>query len=84
MNVTLVEAAPHILAPFDTDMVVTVEKEISDNGVEIILNDGVKAFKDNETSVEIILNSGKKLSYRYSYISYWSNSRYWICKRSWY
>ena len=62
LNVTIVEAAPHIMAPFDTDMVLTVEKEISDNGVEIILNDGVKAFKDNENSVEIILNSGKKLS----------------------
>ena len=62
LNVTIVEAAPHIMAPFDTDMVLTVEKEISDNGVKIILNDGVKAFKDNEDSVEIILNSGKKLS----------------------
>ena len=62
LSVTIVEAAPHIMAPFDTDMVLTVEKEISDNGVDIILNDGVKAFKDNEDSVEIILNSGKKLS----------------------
>ncbi|MBU3146645.1 CoA-disulfide reductase [Clostridium sp. CF012] len=62
LSVTIVEAAPHIMAPFDTDMVITVEKEISDNGVDIILNDGVKAFKDNEDSVEITLNSGKKLS----------------------
>ncbi len=62
LDVTLVEAAPHIMAPFDTDIVLTVEKEILDNGVEIILNDGVKAFKDNENSVEITLNSGKKLS----------------------
>ena len=28
LEVTLVEAAPHILAPFDTDMVLAVEKEI--------------------------------------------------------
>ena len=62
LDVTIVEAAPHIMAPFDTDIVLTVEKEILDNGVEIILNDGVKAFKDNEDSVEITLNSGKKLS----------------------
>ena len=27
LKVTLVEAAPHILAPFDTDMVITVERE---------------------------------------------------------
>src|SRR5665647_2181671 len=62
LEVTLVEAAPHLLSPFDPDMVLTVEKEISDNGVGIILNDGVKAFKDTETSVEVILNSGKKLT----------------------
>ena len=62
LNVTIVEAAPHIMAPFDTDMVLSVEKEISDNGVGIILNDGVKSFKDNEDNVEIILNSGALLS----------------------
>jgi CoA-disulfide reductase len=62
LEVTLVEAAPHILAPFDTDIVLTVEKEISDNGVDIILNDGVKAFKDNESNLEVILNSGRKIS----------------------
>lgn len=62
LEVTLVEAAPHIMAPFDTDVVLTVEKEISDNGVEIILADGVKAFKDNESGVEVILSSGRKVS----------------------
>ncbi|MBW9150720.1 CoA-disulfide reductase [Clostridium estertheticum] len=62
LKVTLVEAAPHILAPFDTDIVLNVEKEIEGSGVEIILNDGVKAFKDTENGVEISLNSGTKLS----------------------
>ncbi|MDR3543929.1 MAG: CoA-disulfide reductase [Desulfosporosinus sp.] len=61
LNVTLVEAAPHLMAPFDTDMVALVEKELSDNGVEVILNDGVKAFKDQDSSVEITLNSGLEL-----------------------
>lgn len=62
LEVTLVEAAPHLLAPFDTDIVLTIEKEVLDNGVDIILNDGVKAFKDNGASVEVILNSGTKIS----------------------
>ncbi|ODA39803.1 DsrE/DsrF/DrsH-like family protein [Desulfosporosinus sp. BG] len=62
LEVTLVEAAPHIMAPFDTDMVVSLEKELLDNGVGLILNDGVKAFKDQENSIEISLNSGTKLS----------------------
>jgi CoA-disulfide reductase len=61
LEVTLVEAAPHILAPFDTDMVVIAEKELADHGVEIILGDGVKAFKDSEKEIEVTLNSGKKV-----------------------
>lgn len=59
IDVTLIEAAPHILAPFDTDMVVMAEKELNDNGVNLILGDGVKSFKDNENYVEITLASGK-------------------------
>jgi CoA-disulfide reductase len=62
LEVTLVEAAPHILAPFDTDMVVIAEKELADHGVELILGDGVKAFKDSEKEIEVTLNSGKKVS----------------------
>jgi len=62
LEVTLVEAAPHLMAPFDTDMVLSVEKEISDNGVGVILDDGVKAFKDLDKNVEITLNSGTKIN----------------------
>lgn len=62
LHVTLVEAAPHILAPFDTDMSLLLEKELSANGIEVVLGDGVKAFKDNNSKVEIILNSEKVIS----------------------
>lgn len=62
LNVTLVEAAPHILAPFDSDMVVIAEKELEDNGVRLILGDGVKAFKEVGNHVEVILNSDKKIA----------------------
>lgn len=61
INVTLIEAAPHILAPFDTDMVVMAEKELNENGVNLILGDGVKSFRDNDNYVEITLGSGKNL-----------------------
>lgn len=57
LDVTIVEAAPHIMAPLDTDLVTIVEKEILDKGIRIILNDGVKAFKDLDGSVEITLTS---------------------------
>ncbi|MBU3196433.1 CoA-disulfide reductase [Clostridium algidicarnis] len=61
LEVTLVEAAPHILAPFDSDMVTIAEKELEDHGVSLILEDGVKSFNNNEGKVSINLSSGKKL-----------------------
>jgi NADPH-dependent 2,4-dienoyl-CoA reductase/sulfur reductase-like enzyme/peroxiredoxin family protein/TusA-related sulfurtransferase/rhodanese-related sulfurtransferase len=62
LNVTLVEAAPHILAPFDYDTVILPEKELVENGVQLILGDGVKAFSDKGNQVEVTLNSDAKLS----------------------
>ena len=62
LNVTLVEAAPHILAPFDSDMVVIPEKELTDNGIQLILGDGVKAFEEEGVMVTVTLSSGTKLS----------------------
>ena len=56
MDVTLVEAVPHILAPFDTDMVVLAEKELREKGVRLILGNGVKEFVSvNEEQVEVHL-----------------------------
>ncbi|MDF2951368.1 MAG: NAD(FAD)-dependent dehydrogenase [Anaerocolumna sp.] len=62
LNVTLVEAAPHILAPFDSDMVVIPEKEMVENGVQLILGDGVKSFQEIGSQVEVTLNSETKVS----------------------
>lgn len=62
LTVALVEAAPHILAPFDEDMVVLPEKELVENGVRLILGDGVKSFVENGNQVEVTLNSGTTLS----------------------
>ncbi|WP_287822619.1 CoA-disulfide reductase [Clostridium sp.] len=62
INVTLVEAAPHVLAPFDTDMAVMAEKELESNGVTLILEDGVKSFKDTGDTMEILLTSNTKLT----------------------
>jgi len=61
LAVTVVEAAPHILAPFDTDMVKIVEQELVEKGVNLILGDGVKSFLDSGSAVEVSLASGKKI-----------------------
>ncbi len=62
LEVTLVEAAPHILAPFDTDMAVIAEKELVQCGVKLILEDGVKSFREIGNRVEVTLNSGKQVA----------------------
>jgi CoA-disulfide reductase len=62
LEVTLVEAASHILASFDSDIVVMAEKELADNDIRVVLNDGVKSFKDNKNNIEVTLNSNAKLT----------------------
>lgn len=61
VKVTLVEAAPHILAPFDTEMAVIAEKELNDNGVSLILGNGVKGFVETENNITVELNDGQNL-----------------------
>jgi CoA-disulfide reductase len=62
LTVSLIEAAPHVLAPFDYDMVVVAEKELEDSGVGLVLNDGVKSFQEIGSKIEVTLNSNTKLS----------------------
>ncbi len=62
LEVALVEAAPHILAPFDYDMSILAEKEMVENGVRLITQDGVKSFEEIDDQVEVTLSSGTKLS----------------------
>lgn len=62
LDVTLCEAAPHILAPFDSDMVIIAEKELEDHGIKLRLQDGVKGFKEVGNQVEVELSSGTKLN----------------------
>lgn len=56
-NVTLIEAANQIMAPLDYDMVQTLNKEIVDKGVQLILNDGVKSIHNDK----VVLASGREV-----------------------
>ena len=62
LNVSLVEAAPQILMPFDADMVSFLQRELVENGVRLILNNGVKQFDDAEHGVKTILADGTELT----------------------
>ena len=57
LEVTIVEAAPHVLAPFDSEFSALVEKELNENGVSIILNDKVKGFNETENGIDVLLDS---------------------------
>lgn len=57
LKVSLVEALDQVMAPFDYDMVQILHKELMDQGVDLILSDGVKKIgKDH-----IELQSGRQV-----------------------
>lgn len=65
INTTLVELSDQILAPVDYEVACFAQNEMRQNGVELILSDGVKSFLDNE----IELSSGKKIPYDIAILS---------------
>jgi CoA-disulfide reductase len=60
VHVTVVELGNQVMAPIDYEMASIVHRELQNSGVELYLNDGVKAFKDEGRS--IVLQSGKELT----------------------
>lgn len=56
-RVTLVEAMPQIMRPFDYDIVQILHKEILDKGIDLIVNDKVARFEEDT----VVLASGKKI-----------------------
>lgn len=60
LEVTLVEKAPHVLPPLDEEMSAYVEKELRQNGVEVILNQSATEFLDQGKTV--VLENGEQLT----------------------
>ena len=59
LETTLVELAEQILAPVDSEVATFAQNTMKENGIELILSDGVKEFRENT----IILNSGKEIGF---------------------
>ncbi len=59
LDTTLVELGNQVLAPVDEEIAAVVQNEMRDNGVNLILSDGVKSFNNNR----IILNSNKEIEF---------------------
>ncbi len=60
IKVTLVEMAPQVMTPIDFELAQIIHLHLKDKGVNLILNNGVKAFKDK--GKKIILSDGKEIS----------------------
>ncbi|MQS75264.1 pyridine nucleotide-disulfide oxidoreductase [Lactobacillus halodurans] len=56
-NVSVIEAAEHVLGTVDDDFAQIVQKHLYDNGVNVIVNDGLAKISDQEVE----LASGKKI-----------------------
>ena len=57
LKVSLIEMASQVMGMFDYEMSQIIHQNIADNGVELILNDGVKSFR--KSGKEIELSSGR-------------------------
>jgi NADPH-dependent 2,4-dienoyl-CoA reductase/sulfur reductase-like enzyme/peroxiredoxin family protein/rhodanese-related sulfurtransferase/TusA-related sulfurtransferase len=62
LEVTLTEAAPHVLAFLDSDMAILAERELQENGIQLFLGDGVADFQEQADGLSVTLQSGKVLT----------------------
>ena len=62
LEVSIIEMLDQVMAPIDFEMAQLLHENIDQNGVELILGDGVASFQDTPTGVDITLKSGKVVS----------------------
>ncbi len=61
LEVNLVEMLPQVLPPFDADMAVFVARQLEEQGITLVLADGIKAFKGSPAVNTVVLQSGREL-----------------------
>jgi len=62
IDTTLIEAAPHILAPFDSEISNILEFELINNGLKLMTSEKVVEFQEVENEIIIKLESGKTVT----------------------
>lgn len=62
IDVTLVEAAPQLMAPFDADMAAFIHAEVRAAGVELVLGGMVDGFETAGKSLGVRLKSGEVIT----------------------
>lgn len=58
ITTTLIEAAPNILAPFDSEMSNILETQLASNGVNLLTNNKVIKFQNEDEKVLVSLENG--------------------------
>ncbi|WP_339316683.1 FAD-dependent oxidoreductase [Paenibacillus sp. FSL R10-2734] len=61
LEVSLIEAGPQILAPFDSEMSSILAKELDEHGVNLIFSDMVQGFAEVGEQIQVQLASGTVL-----------------------
>ena len=61
IDVTLVEAAEQLMAPFDRDMASFIHAEIRKNGINLMPNTMVEGFADNDCGIDVKLKNAPTL-----------------------
>lgn len=62
LDVTIVELAPQILAPFDQEMTTPLANELHNQGIHLQLGKKVVSFTSTENSLTVHLDSGESLN----------------------
>ncbi len=57
--VTVVEMSPHVMPPFDREMVAPVHEALKKHGVELALADGVAGFESKNNAISVRSSSGR-------------------------
>lgn len=61
IDVTLIEGGKHILAPFDDDMVTLIEKNLKENQVNLLLDNSVKGFREEDKNIIVKTSDEKEI-----------------------
>jgi NADPH-dependent 2,4-dienoyl-CoA reductase/sulfur reductase-like enzyme/rhodanese-related sulfurtransferase len=61
LQVTLVEMLDQVMAPLDYELALLLHEHLEQQGVRLLLGDGVSSFDDSQGFVKVSLGSGKTL-----------------------
>jgi NADPH-dependent 2,4-dienoyl-CoA reductase/sulfur reductase-like enzyme/rhodanese-related sulfurtransferase len=58
IETTLIEAAPQVLAPFDSEMARIIEHDLIKHGVNVLVNEKAVSFTQTDSDISVTLESG--------------------------